>query len=55
MEEINMFNESQLVHFKEMGNQLIKSSNHSRGAEIEEKLNKINDRWQHLFDIIGGR
>ncbi|KAL7992727.1 hypothetical protein Chor_016983 [Crotalus horridus] len=55
MEEINLFNESQLVHFKEMGNQLIKSSNRSRGAEIEEKLNKINDRWQHLFDIIGGR
>ncbi|XP_026554203.1 nesprin-2 [Pseudonaja textilis] len=55
MEEINLFNESQLVHFKQMGNQLIKSSNQSRGAEIEEKLNKINDRWQHLFDIIGGR
>ncbi|ETE66047.1 Nesprin-2, partial [Ophiophagus hannah] len=55
MEEINLFNESQLVHFKQMGNQLIKSSNQSRGAEIEEKLNKINDRWQHLFDIIRGR
>ncbi|XP_013914384.1 PREDICTED: nesprin-2, partial [Thamnophis sirtalis] len=55
MEEINLFNESQLVHFKQMGNQLIKSSNQSRGAEIEEKLNKINDRWQHLLDIIGGR
>ncbi|XP_070798547.1 nesprin-2 [Pituophis catenifer annectens] len=55
MEEINLFNESQLVHFKQMGNQLIKSSNQSRGAEIEEKLNKINDRWQHLFDVIGGR
>ncbi|XP_063145116.1 nesprin-2 [Candoia aspera] len=55
MEEINLFNESQLVHFKEMGDQLIKSSSKSRGAEIEEKLNKINDRWQHLFDVIGGR
>ncbi|XP_070607106.1 nesprin-2 isoform X2 [Erythrolamprus reginae] len=55
MEEINLFNESQLVHFKQMGNQLIESSNPSRKAEIEEKLNKINDRWQHLFDIIGGR
>ncbi|KAH0620304.1 hypothetical protein JD844_020517 [Phrynosoma platyrhinos] len=55
MEEINMFSENKLVHLKQMGDQLIKQSNKSRAAEIDEKLNKINDRWQHLFDVIGGR
>ncbi|XP_061468359.1 nesprin-2 isoform X2 [Rhineura floridana] len=55
MEEINLFSENKLVHLKQMGDQLIKASNKSRAAEIDEKLNKINDRWQHLFDVIGGR
>ncbi|XP_042310386.1 nesprin-2 isoform X2 [Sceloporus undulatus] len=55
MEEINMFSENKLIHLKQMGDQLIKDSNKSRVAEIDEKLNKINDRWQHLFDVIGGR
>ncbi|XP_067324598.1 nesprin-2 [Anolis sagrei] len=55
MEEINMFSENKLVPLKQMGDQLIKDSNKSRVAEIDEKLNKINDRWQHLFDVIGGR
>ncbi|XP_044291548.1 nesprin-2 isoform X3 [Varanus komodoensis] len=55
MEEIHLFSENKLVHFKQMGDQLIKASSKSRVAEIDEKLNKINDRWQHLFDVIGGR
>uniref|UniRef100_A0A803TY05 Spectrin repeat containing nuclear envelope protein 2 n=1 Tax=Anolis carolinensis TaxID=28377 RepID=A0A803TY05_ANOCA len=55
MEEINMFSENKLLPLKQMGDQLIKDSNKSRVAEIDEKLNKINDRWQHLFDVIGGR
>uniref|UniRef100_A0ABM5FBV7 Nesprin-2 isoform X3 n=1 Tax=Pogona vitticeps TaxID=103695 RepID=A0ABM5FBV7_9SAUR len=55
MEEINLFSENKLVHFKQMGDQLMKASNKKRVAEIDEKLNKINDRWQHLFDVIGGR
>ncbi|XP_053143373.1 nesprin-2 isoform X2 [Hemicordylus capensis] len=55
MEEINLFSENKLVHLKQMGDQLIKASSKSRVAEIDEKLNKINDRWQHLFDVIGGR
>ncbi|XP_075782511.1 nesprin-2 isoform X2 [Pelodiscus sinensis] len=54
MEEINLFSENKL-HLKQMGDQLIKSSNKSRVAEIDDKLNKINNRWQHLFDVIGGR
>uniref|UniRef100_A0A8B9BTJ4 Spectrin repeat containing nuclear envelope protein 2 n=1 Tax=Anser brachyrhynchus TaxID=132585 RepID=A0A8B9BTJ4_9AVES len=52
MEEINLFSENKL-HLKQMGDQLIKASNKTRVAEIDDKLNKINDRWQHLFDVIG--
>ncbi|XP_060117529.1 nesprin-2 [Heteronotia binoei] len=55
MEEINQFSENKLVSLKQVGDQLIKASNKSRVAEIDEKLNKINDHWQHLFDVIGGR
>ncbi|XP_074852445.1 nesprin-2 isoform X5 [Carettochelys insculpta] len=54
MEEINLFSENKL-NLKQMGDQLIKASNKSRVAEIDDKLNKINNRWQHLFDVIGGR
>uniref|UniRef100_A0A2K6JTW1 Spectrin repeat containing nuclear envelope protein 2 n=1 Tax=Rhinopithecus bieti TaxID=61621 RepID=A0A2K6JTW1_RHIBE len=54
MEEINLFSENKL-QLKQMGDQLIKASNKSRAAEIDDKLNKINDRWQHLFDVIGSR
>ncbi|XP_010191152.1 PREDICTED: nesprin-2-like, partial [Mesitornis unicolor] len=54
MEEINLFSENKL-YLKQMGDQLIKTSNKSRVAEIDDKLNKINDRWQHLFDVIGAR
>ncbi|XP_075359888.1 nesprin-2 isoform X3 [Mycteria americana] len=54
MEEINLFSENKL-HLKQMGDQLIKASNKSRVAEIDDKLNKVNDRWQHLFDVIGAR
>uniref|UniRef100_A0A670I786 Spectrin repeat containing nuclear envelope protein 2 n=1 Tax=Podarcis muralis TaxID=64176 RepID=A0A670I786_PODMU len=55
MEEISLFSENNLVLLKQMGEQLIKASNESKAAEIDEKLNKINDRWKHLFDVIGGR
>ncbi|XP_074986041.1 nesprin-2 isoform X2 [Caretta caretta] len=54
MEEINLFGENKL-HLKQMGDQLIKTSNKSRVTEIDDKLNKINNRWQHLFDVFGGR
>ncbi|KAM9013927.1 nesprin-2 [Ara ararauna] len=54
MEEINLFSENKL-HLKQMGDELIKASNKSRVAEINDKLSKISDRWQHLFDVIGAR
>ncbi|XP_049755484.1 nesprin-2 isoform X1 [Elephas maximus indicus] len=54
MEEINTFSENKF-QLKQMGDQLIQASNKTRAAEINDKLNKINDRWQHLFDVIGSR
>ncbi|XP_035866765.1 nesprin-2 isoform X3 [Phyllostomus discolor] len=54
MEEINLFSENKL-QLKQMGDQLVKASNQTRAAEVDDKLNKINDRWQHLFDVIGSR
>nr|XP_035116587.2 nesprin-2 isoform X2 [Callithrix jacchus] len=54
MEEINLFSENKL-QLKQMGDQLMKASNTSRAAEIDDRLNKVNDRWQHLFDVIGSR
>lgn len=54
MEEISSFSESKL-QLKQMGEQLIKASSKAKAAEMEDKLSKINDRWQHLFDVIGSR
>ncbi|XP_068110339.1 nesprin-2 isoform X3 [Hyperolius riggenbachi] len=54
MEEINLFSENKL-HLKEIGDQLITASNKTRSKEIENKLNKVNERWKHLFDVIGSR
>ncbi|XP_029396520.1 nesprin-2 isoform X4 [Mus pahari] len=54
MEEITLFTENKL-QLKQMGDQLIKASSKAKAAETEEKLSKINDRWQHLFDVIGSR
>ena len=54
MEEISLFTQNKL-QLKQMGDQLIKASSQAKAAEMEERLGKINDRWQHLFDVIGSR
>ncbi|KAG8449354.1 hypothetical protein GDO86_016124 [Hymenochirus boettgeri] len=54
MEEINLFSQNK-IHLKQLGDQLIIASNKARTSDIDNKLNKINDRWQHLFDVIGSR
>ncbi|XP_031211612.1 nesprin-2 isoform X2 [Mastomys coucha] len=54
MEEISLFTENKL-QLKQMGDQLIQASSKAKATEMEEKLSKINDRWQHLFDVIGSR
>lgn len=38
-----------------MGERLAKASHESKASEIEYKLGKINDRWQHLLDLIAAR
>ncbi|XP_075410476.1 nesprin-1-like isoform X2 [Tenrec ecaudatus] len=45
-------NKMQLQH---MGERLAKASNGSKASEIEHKLGKVNDRWQHLLDLIAAR
>ncbi|XP_043929496.1 nesprin-2 [Protopterus annectens] len=54
MEEINLFSENKL-HLKQLGEQLLKVSSTPRVGEIDGKLVSINDRWQHLLDLIGSR
>ncbi|XP_030070635.1 nesprin-2 [Microcaecilia unicolor] len=54
VEEIKLRSENKL-HLKQMGDELMKVSNATKSTEVEKKLNKINDRWQHLFDVIGAR
>uniref|UniRef100_A0A8C4STG8 KASH domain-containing protein n=1 Tax=Erpetoichthys calabaricus TaxID=27687 RepID=A0A8C4STG8_ERPCA len=54
MEEINLFSENK-THLKQLGEQLIKASDKTKEAEINEKLKDLNDRWQHLFDHIDAR
>ncbi|XP_054988523.1 nesprin-2 isoform X1 [Sorex araneus] len=54
MEEINLFSENKL-QLKQMAEELMKASSKARATEIDDKLNKVNDRWQHLFDVIESR
>ncbi|XP_077909922.1 nesprin-2 isoform X1 [Halichoerus grypus] len=54
IEEINLFSENKL-QLKQMGDQLMEASNKTRAAEIEDKLHRVSDHWQHLFDVIGSR
>lgn len=38
-----------------MGERLVRASHESKASEIEHKLVKVSDRWQHLLDLIGAR
>ncbi|XP_053365696.1 nesprin-1 isoform X2 [Clarias gariepinus] len=40
---------------QQMGERLVKASHESKASEIEHKLVKVGDRWQHLLDLIGAR
>lgn len=53
-EEIAVAQESK-IQLQQMGERLAKSSHESKASEIEYKLGKINDRWQHLLDLIAAR
>ncbi|KAM6126873.1 nesprin-1-like [Pterocles gutturalis] len=43
------------IQLQQMGERLAKASHESKASEIEYKLGKINDRWQHLLDLIAAR
>ncbi|MGH0176243.1 UNVERIFIED_CONTAM: hypothetical protein FKN15_004424 [Acipenser sinensis] len=53
-EEISVAQENK-VQLQQMGDRLAKASHESKAAEIEHNLSKVNDRWQHLLDLIGAR
>lgn len=54
MEEINLFSENK-THLKQLGEQLITASNKTKEAEVNDKLEDITERWQHLFHHIQTR
>ncbi|XP_009867463.1 PREDICTED: nesprin-1, partial [Apaloderma vittatum] len=43
------------IQLQQMGERLAKASHESKASEIEYKLGKISDRWQHLLDLIAAR
>ncbi|XP_063773938.1 nesprin-1 isoform X14 [Pseudophryne corroboree] len=53
-EEIAVFRENKM-QLQQMGERLAKASHETKASEIEYKLSKVNDRWQHLLDLIGAR
>ncbi|KAJ8270593.1 hypothetical protein GJAV_G00116870 [Gymnothorax javanicus] len=53
-EEIAMAEENKL-QLQQMGERLAKASHESKASEIQYKLSKVNERWQHLLDLIGAR
>lgn len=53
-EEIAVAQENK-IQLQLMGERLAKASHESKASDIEYKLGKINDRWQHLLDLIAAR
>lgn len=39
----------------DLGERLAGASQQNKAAEIQQKLSKVSDRWQHLLDLIGAR
>lgn len=53
-EEIAIAQENK-IQLQQMGERLARASHESKAAEIEYKLGKVNDRWQHLLDLMAAR
>lgn len=53
-EEISVAQENK-QQLQAMGERLAKSSQDSKAAEIQHKLSKVSERWQHLLDLIAAR
>uniref|UniRef100_A0A8C1T6X1 Spectrin repeat containing, nuclear envelope 1a n=1 Tax=Cyprinus carpio TaxID=7962 RepID=A0A8C1T6X1_CYPCA len=53
-EEISVAKENK-HQLEQMGERLAQASHESKAAEIQYKLSKVNERWQHLLDLIEAR
>jgi len=53
-EEIAVAQENK-IQLQQMGERLARASHESKASEIEYKLGKVNDRWQHLLDLTAAR
>ncbi|XP_039707258.1 nesprin-1 isoform X7 [Pteropus medius] len=53
-EEIAIAQENK-IQLQQMGERLARASHESKASEIEYKLGKVNDRWQHLLDLMAAR
>ena len=53
-EEIAVAQENK-IQLQEMGERLAKASHESKASEIQYKLSRVKDRWQHLLDLIAAR
>ncbi|XP_067272909.1 nesprin-1 isoform X4 [Pseudorasbora parva] len=53
-EEISVTKENK-NQLEQMGERLAQASHESKAAEIQYKLSKVNERWQHLLDLIAAR
>ncbi|XP_073726049.1 nesprin-1 isoform X5 [Misgurnus anguillicaudatus] len=53
-EEVTAAEENK-YELQELGERLARASHESKASDIEHKLGKVNERWQHLLDLIGAR
>lgn len=53
-EEISVAQENK-QQLQGMGERLARASQDSKAAEIQHKLSKVSERWQHLLDLIAAR
>ncbi|XP_042563286.1 nesprin-1-like [Clupea harengus] len=53
-EEISVAEENR-QQLQQMGERLARASHEGKAADIAYKLTKVNERWQHLLDLIGAR
>ncbi|XP_061559702.1 nesprin-1 isoform X16 [Phycodurus eques] len=53
-EEISVAEENK-QQLQLMGKRLARSSQESKAADIQHKLNKVSERWTHLLDLIAAR
>ncbi|MEQ2179206.1 Nesprin-1, partial [Goodea atripinnis] len=53
-EEISVAQENK-QQLQTMGERLARASQDSKAAEIQHKLTKVSERWQHLLDLIAAR